>query len=862
VRTEITSIAGVIVAAVLAFASTTEAKVRYVAASGGGQDGLSWPTAYKSIQAAIDDSAVSDGDEIWVKAGVYVSSSTTQVTKAVKILGGFGGSGDTRDWTANTTTISGSDFLRCMMVTADAYIEGVTFSHGYMRLDDEQGRGGGLYIRDCGPTITHCVFSENAATRGGAIATQNAGRATITHCSFTSNTADAFGGAISNQESDLAISDCTFHANSANMQTDYLGGGGIFNEQSASRISGCVFTANAASGGAGICNYLADPIIENCSFSDSDASTYQGGGIMNCGGSATISRCVFRDNTAGKGGAIWDQSTSTIVNCIMWNNHCAQEGGAIYIASSDDTASAQPIITNCTLYGNYAPYGGGVRALAVTAILRNCIIWGNLANSGPGIYQTEQGLKLDVANCDVEGGSVYGGSGNIRFDPQFVNAGTGDFRLVLGSPCVDAGDNTATGLDLLDYVGNPRVVDGDGDHAGDVDLGPLEFHRGRIDERLYGVRLSQDTMYANPSDTAPTFRFSLIADTAATVAGIQFHSPGGYTYAITSAAHATPGAYQDTYHTVNGTNQTWEFLATFPSFPLLSDYGDGTYYVTIFYDDGTSQQTSFWYGAPDGQTVLDQPRQVPNITSPAYGGSVASPVVLTWDACTDASANKISVTIVNANGTEEVSELLAVTATRNNGVAASENLHHVQVAFQDHHEVTTPDDVPFLYGKAVVLNYEVDVSYSTIYRFWSPRYKQHFYTIKEGEKQKLIDHYASAWTYEGPVFSACVTPCHLGLAPVYRFWSRTSGAHFYTIKEGERDKLIDQYSQTWTYEGVAFYAYAPGTQPSEAKAIYRFWNASASAHFYTMSESERDKLINMPASPYAYEGIAFYGYPK
>jgi len=34
------------------------------------------------------------------------------------------------------------------------------------------------------------------------------------------------------------------------------------------------------------------------------------------------------------------------------------------------------------------------------------------------------------------------------------------------------------------------------------------------------------------------------------------------------------------------------------------------------------------------------------------------------------------------------------------------------------------------------------------------------------------------------------------------------GCHFFTIREAERDKLINFFSSVWTYERVAWYAYA------------------------------------------------------
>jgi len=74
------------------------------------------------------------------------------------------------------------------------------------------------------------------------------------------------------------------------------------------------------------------------------------------------------------------------------------------------------------------------------------------------------------------------------------------------------------------------------------------------------------------------------------------------------------------------------------------------------------------------------------------------------------------------------------------------------------------------------------------------------------------------------------------MLPVYRFWS--GKAHFYTIEEAEKNKLINEYSDIWTPEGIAFYAFPKG-EPPECKAVYRFWNAGNSTHFFTISEKRR-----------------------
>jgi hypothetical protein len=148
-----------------------------------------------------------------------------------------------------------------------------------------------------------------------------------------------------------------------------------------------------------------------------------------------------------------------------------------------------------------------------------------------------------------------------------------------------------------------------------------------------------------------------------------------------------------------------------------------------------------------------------------------------------------------------------------------------------------------------------------VHRFWSPLTGKHFYTIDEAEKNKLINDYpSSTWTYEGIAYYAYTRDSEPGLMPVFRFWSPVTGGHFYTISEAERDKLIDEFEGVWTFEGPAFYAYPPGGQPADAKAVYRFWSPVSSAHFYTINETERNKLINEYAGVWIPEDVAWYAY--
>jgi hypothetical protein len=104
------------------------------------------------------------------------------------------------------------------------------------------------------------------------------------------------------------------------------------------------------------------------------------------------------------------------------------------------------------------------------------------------------------------------------------------------------------------------------------------------------------------------------------------------------------------------------------------------------------------------------------------------------------------------------------------------------------------------------------------------------------------------------------TASDLNLAPVYRFWSNSMKTHFYTISETEKKKLIDLFADVWLYEGIAFYAYPPGSQPVSAMPVYRFRSTADGDHFYTISDIEKNKLMKAVPSEWVYEGIVWYTY--
>src|SRR5690606_29585783 len=131
--------------------------VNAAAASGG--NGLSWGSAYQSLQNAL--SAAGSGDEIWVARGTYKPTTTTTRTIAfnlksgVSLYGGFAGtefSLEQRNWNSNPTILSGeigstaltdnSNHVISGSSVSDIVLDGFVIEKGYA---SSSNYGGGLY---------------------------------------------------------------------------------------------------------------------------------------------------------------------------------------------------------------------------------------------------------------------------------------------------------------------------------------------------------------------------------------------------------------------------------------------------------------------------------------------------------------------------------------------------------------------------------------------------------------------------------------------------------------------------------------------------------------------------------------------
>ncbi len=401
----------------------------------GSADCSAWANAC-TLQTALA-SAVS-GDQIWVRMGVHKPTSTTDRTisfalqPGVEVYGGFAGTEDDlseRDWQANLTVLSGdidgNDLADPTGVVTDtANINGANSYH----------------VVSAGGTV-----AETARLDGFAVTAGQADGSDYPHY---------MGGGMINDASSPTLENMTFSANQAGGAGSGCGGGGIYNYASDLTLRNVTFSANQVSGtgvtcgGGGMYNYVSNPILEKVTFSANQVSGtgwWTGGaGMYNDVSNPILENVIFSGNQAAGTGS-------------------GSGGGAIYNMYS------HPKLVNVTLAGNYgwpgaALYNMGSAGAGSNPTLTNVIVWGNSPESGQ-IWN--EGSSTPAVNYSlVQGG--YTGVGNLDADPHFVApldgslapTAAGNYRLLLNSPAIDAGDNSAVTPGVTsDLDGNPRFVD-------------------------------------------------------------------------------------------------------------------------------------------------------------------------------------------------------------------------------------------------------------------------------------------------------------------------------------------------------------------------------------------------------------------
>ncbi len=142
-----------------------------------------------------------------------------------------------------------------------------------------------------------------------------------------------------------------------------------------------------------------------------------------------------------------------------------------------------------------------------------------------------------------------------------------------------------------------------------------------------------------------------------------------------------------------------------------------------------------------------------------------------------------------------------------------------------------------------------------VWRFFNKKQGSHFYTASAAEKATVLATLSSTYSLDGLAYSVReATPAND--TPLYRFYNKKTGTHFYTASAAEKANVQSTLSATYNYEGVAYYV--SDTEPIGSKRVWRFFNKKNGTHFYTASSAEKTLVQNTMSATYQLDGTAFF----
>lgn len=426
-----------------------------------GGNGTSWFAAFDSLAVPLD--VADQGDELWVAEGVYRPDagpyadndplSTYQLKNGVAVYGGFDGTETAvhqRRPRGNLTVLSG-DIDSNDVVDAD----GITRSW-----EDLAGVNAYHLVTATG-TDTSAVLDGFVLTGGWAAGTGSLSGGAAVSCAGASPALTTLA-VIGNRSGDQAVlHGCT------------------------STISNSVFDSNYAHNMAAISNRGGTYV--NCVFSNNTTAAGSGSVFAIFGGSLSLRNCRLVGNSATTSGAVVaSDSTINLTNVLLSGNE-ADTGAALEFGGTTNAT-----LTNVTVSGNRCFNASGAVHITSAGVIEigNSVFWNNSAVQGAGvlsasIYNPGTG-SVTVSSSLLQGsggsgawtgGSLLDGGGNLDGDPLFLYpvdstmapTTLGNYRLALGSPAMDSGDNALNTLPY-DLDGNLRVLDAT------IDMGAFEGH--------------------------------------------------------------------------------------------------------------------------------------------------------------------------------------------------------------------------------------------------------------------------------------------------------------------------------------------------------------------------------------------------
>lgn len=343
------------------FQAIPASRIRYVKPNGDDNaDGLSWATAYKSVQKAINELAAQPGvpGEVWVAAGTYeptelINGSGTPASfrmyDGISLYGGFAGTETTKSERARGKSGMPWDFKNKTILQGNTYedinttwnptdnkwtltsnsthvvwfaplpgeedfqnttvMEGFTIKGGQAKITEalnyEGDKGAGVYMSGRNVYLIHSVVKNNVApSQGGGIYLK---AARVQGCLVYNNSSETKGGGIYVDNAGLILR--SMITNNAALE-----GGGVYLDNNSVQADG---------------KFHPEYQILSTSVVSNNTSVNNGAVYCNKGG-VVLQSTIVNNNTptptdngsdnASQTGGLYIDTYAMVVNSVLWNN--------------------------------------------------------------------------------------------------------------------------------------------------------------------------------------------------------------------------------------------------------------------------------------------------------------------------------------------------------------------------------------------------------------------------------------------------------------------------------------------------------------------------------------------------------------
>jgi hypothetical protein len=545
--------------------------IRVSPAGNDANDGLSWATAKRTVQAGINavNASLVKGGEVWVAQGTYTNHIS--VPAFVYVYGGFTGTEvnrDARNFSANRTILDGGGKPTVVFFESAGYLvsaldgftvqDGGAYTGGQLPSLAAGVRGGGINCTVSGPIIANNVIQFNSIGTPFDSSENSLGGGIYCYVAH----AQIIGNIIANNE----VLDVTTGS-----------GGGIYCVRSKPTISTNLFFQNHANYGSALCGtvasvrFVANTVLTNFMYVSAGGQPYSGANdgavyLIACT-NFLIQGNTIQGNWASFGGGIdlKGSEPGQVYNNLLIGNAAFNTfamigwGGGIFCQIGGPTIPSSLVIMNNTIVGNSAPgpfgsdQGGGISLNLGTnklTLANNLIAF----NSG-GIYRNGNlPPSIFSNNCVtnlVNYVNLSPGVGDINVDPRLVNRAAGDYHLLASSPCIDAG--TPLNAAPTDKDGVSRPLDGNNDNVAAFDIGAFEFVHPSADTDHDGFS-DQAEVIAGTNPINPASFLRLQSSTAAgTNVILSWLSVAGRSYTVQFKSTLESSPWQILTNNVAGT---------------------------------------------------------------------------------------------------------------------------------------------------------------------------------------------------------------------------------------------------------------------------------------------------------------------